>query len=378
MALILDDDQKQLAETARSLVTKRCPPARVRKLRDDPVGFDPAVWTSIAELGWTAIPFSEEDGGLGLGLADAVCVTEALGRGLATEPYLSNVLLAGAAVARLGSAEQRSRLLGPMIEGSLHLGWAHGEPGMRFDPLGVVTRAEKTPAGYRLSGEKVQVLGGSHAEELIVAARTAGAPGDEAGVTLFVVPTSARGVAVTRQRRVDAAPVARVVLDGVDVEGTARLGGEGQAGPVLLDIVDRATVALSAEMLGGATAAFEMTLGYLKEREQFGVKIGSFQALKHRAARVFIELELLRSAVMAAAGKIDEGAADARQAVSVAKARANDAFLLAANEGVQMHGGIGMTDEHDIGFFLKRARASEMTLGDSAYHRGRYADLAGF
>jgi alkylation response protein AidB-like acyl-CoA dehydrogenase len=208
--------------------------------------------------------------------------------------------------------------------------------------------------------------------------RTSGNPGQEGGLSLFIVPKETAGLEVERQRRVDGASVARLTLSGVEVPSTALVGELDRGADPLELAIDAATVALSGEMLGSMSEAFDRTVGYLKERVQFDVAIGSFQALKHRAARMFIEIELTRSAVMAAARAIDEGAPEARQLVSIAKARASDAFLLVANEAIQMHGGIGMTDEHDIGFFLKRARAAEQTFGDAAFHRDLYAREARF
>jgi alkylation response protein AidB-like acyl-CoA dehydrogenase len=387
MQLVINEDQALLAETAKEFVSEKLPVSRVRKLREDPLGFDPKAWKQIADLGWTSLPFSEDDGGLGLGNADVAIVTEALGRGLATEPYVSTVMLAGKLLAKAGTADQKSAHLAPLIAGTAHVALAHGERHSRFDPFRVATRAEKAGDGFVLSGEKHQVLGGPSADTFIVVARTSGSEKDEQGLSLFLVPKAASGLRIERQYRVDAAPTSLVSLQGVKVTRAALLGPEGGAGPLLTEVIDGATVALTAEMLGGMTEALERTLRYLKERTQFGVAIGTFQALKHRAARLFIEVELTRSAVMAAARALDEaahspggyaGAKNARALVSVAKARASDAYLLVANEAVQMHGGIGMTDEHDIGFFLKRARAAEMTFGDAAFHRDRFATAHGF
>jgi alkylation response protein AidB-like acyl-CoA dehydrogenase len=379
MPLVLNEDQKLLGETAKGFVSKNAPTSRLRKLRDDPLGFDPALWKRMAELGWTSLPFPESEGGLGLGMADVVCLTEELGRGLVTEPYLSTVLLSGQLLARAGTAEQKAEHLAPLIAGESHVALAHAEQGSRFALRRVDTRAEHATDGIVLSGEKHQVLGGTAATTFIVLARSGGGDAvDAAGLSLFLVPRSAPGLTVVRQRRLDAAPTALLQLREVRVPHSALLGAEGQASSLLDEVVDRATVALAAEMLGAMSEAFERTIEYLKQRVQFGVAIGTFQALKHRAARLFIEVELTRSAVMAAARALDEGTADAPSLVSVAKARASDAFLLVANEAIQMHGGVGMTDEHDIGFFLKRARACEMTFGDAAYHRDRFAALGGF
>jgi acyl-CoA dehydrogenase len=229
-----------------------------------------------------------------------------------------------------------------------------------------------------LTGEATQVWGGHLADAYVVAARTKGQDGDRDGITLFVVPGQARGVASERQVRVDSLNAAQLTFEDVEVRDTEALGGIGQGHGLLARVVDEATVALTGEMLGGMAEALDRTLSYLRERRQFGVAIGSFQALKHRAARLYIELELSRSTVMAAARALDERSPEAPLLVSLAKARLSDAYCLAANEAVQLHGGIGMTDEHDIGLFLKRARACEMTFGDAAYHRDRFATLAGY
>ncbi|HMJ16142.1 MAG TPA: acyl-CoA dehydrogenase [Polyangiaceae bacterium] len=377
MQLVMSEEQQLLAKTARDLVREQAPVARLRSLREDPVGYDPALYRRMAELGWMSLPIPERDGGLGLGLADVICVTEALGRGLASEPYLSS-FLCGQLLARAGNEEQKSAYLAPLMAGEAELALAYAERGQRFDWQRSATHANATADGFELSGEKQQVLGATRANAFIVVARTSNARAQAGDLSLFVVPRGIAGVSVTRQWRIDAAPVARLLLSKVRVPRVALLGTESEAEPLLADTLDRATVALSAEMLGAMSEAFERTLAYLKERVQFGVAIGSFQALKHRAARLYIEIELTRSAVLAAARTFDAGAPGAAALASVAKARASDAFLLIANEAVQMHGGVGMTDEHDIGFFLKRARACEMTFGDAAFHRDRFAKLSSF
>jgi alkylation response protein AidB-like acyl-CoA dehydrogenase len=222
------------------------------------------------------------------------------------------------------------------------------------------------------------VANAQSASQLVLSARTSGNEGDRSGLTLFLVDPQASGVTLTPQHLVDGRAAAIVRLENVDVSESAVVGEVDRGGPLLAAALDRATAALAAEMLGSMLAAFEMTVEYLKTRKQFGVLIGTFQALKHRAAAVYTETELSRSAVMAASIAIDEQSPKIAELVSVAKARLSDAFLLAANEAVQMHGGIGMTDEHDIGFFLKRARTAEMTFGDAAWHRRRYAELQGY
>lgn len=380
MLLVTNEDQNMLARTAREFVASTEPLARLRKLRDqkDGVGFTQAVWEKIAELGWTGIPFSEADGGLGLGVADLVVVTEALGRLLSPEPFIPCIVLAGACIASAGSPEQKEKYLAPLIAGGARVALASEERRSRSSLRSVAVRAETAGTGYRLTGEKAPVLGGHGAQTLLVSARTSGAERDAEGISLFAVPSNAPGLTVTPLSRVDAQNAAALRLEGVEVPATSVVGTVGGALPVLEAAVDRATVALSGEMLGGMSEAFERTVTYLREREQFGTKIGSFQSLQHRAAKLFVEIELSRSAVMAAARAIDEGLPNAKELVSVAKARTSDAFPLVANEAIQMHGGIGMTDEHDIGFFLKRAKAAELTFGDAAFHRARFAELRGF
>jgi alkylation response protein AidB-like acyl-CoA dehydrogenase len=380
MPLALTEDQALLARTANEFVAASSPLARLRKLRDtrDERGYALDRLARMAELGWTAIPFSEQDGGLGMGLAELVLVTEAMGRGLAPEPLIPSIALAGRAIALGGGAHHKAQWLAPAIAGTKVLALAHATRRGRFDLTRAPFRAAPAPGGFRLTGQATQVWGGHLADAYVVAARTAGQDGDRAGIALFVVPADARGVASERQVRVDSLNAAQLTLDDVELDAGAALGAVDAGHDLLARVIDEATVALTGEMLGGMSEALERTLTYLRERRQFGVAIGSFQALKHRAARLYIELELSRSAVMAAARALDAHSADAAQLVSLAKARLSDAYCLIANEAVQMHGGIGMTDEHDIGFFMKRARASEMTFGDATYHRDRFATLAGY
>ncbi|HEY0476498.1 MAG TPA: acyl-CoA dehydrogenase family protein [Kofleriaceae bacterium] len=380
MQLVLTEDQTLLSRTANELVAGSASVARLRKLRDtrDERGYALDRFARMAELGWTGIPFTEQDGGLGMGLAEVVLVTEAMGRGLAPEPYIPAIVLAGRAVALGGSAQHKGAWLGPAIAGEKVLALAHAGRRGRFDLTRVPIRATPAGGGFRLTGQATQVWGGHLADAYVVAARTAGQDGDRDGITLFLVPAQARGVTSERQHRIDSLNAAQLTLEAVEVGEADVLGRGGDGHGLLTRVVDEATVALTGEMLGGMSEAFDRTLGYLRERRQFGVAIGSFQALKHRAARLYIELELSRSAVMAAARALDAQSADASQLVSLAKARLSDAYCLIANEAIQLHGGIGMTDEHDIGFFVKRARVSEMTFGDAAYHRDRFAALGGY
>ena len=380
MKLVLDQPQQMLAKTAADFAAKNDGITRLRELRnnDDPLAYDPSIWGQMAELGWTAIPFSEEHGGLGMGLAEVILITEALGRGLAPEPYVSAVVLAGSLLEQLGSPGQKQEWIEATASGSKRLAVAYQEAGSRYELNHLAAKAEKTESGYQLSGTKLHVIDGFGADGYIVSVRTEGDVDDPVGVSLFIVPADRDGVKVTRQKRVDARNAAIVELDAAQVVLSDALGDLGAAHDALSAAVDRATVALCGEMVGAMSEAFERTMVYLGEREQFGVKIGTFQALKHRAAKMFVERELARSSVMAAARAIDEGADDSSVLVSNAKARCSDALILLTNEALQMHGGIGMTDEHDIGLFMKRARVCELTFGDASYHRNRFAVLQGY
>jgi alkylation response protein AidB-like acyl-CoA dehydrogenase len=378
--LVLTEDQELLAKTASDFVAEKSPVKRVRDLRDtqDPDGFSRTLWKEMAELGWVGVPFPEDVGGADMGLAELAVILEPLGRNLAPEPFLSTVLLAGRALLLGGSEAQKEDWLPRVTAGDAFLALAYQETRSRYDLRRVATRAVPDGGGWKITGQKIQVLDGGAADALIVAARTAGEEDDADGISLFLVPAGAPGLFVTRQHRVDSRGVALVRLDGVAVGADALVGAPGECGALLEGVVDFATAGLCAEMLGSMSEASDRTLQYLKDRKQFGVPIGSFQALKHRAAEMFIEIELSRSAAMAAARAVDAGDSDAAQLVSLAKARCSDAGILVANEAIQMHGGIGMTDEHEIGFYLKRARVAELTFGDAAWHRDRWAKLNGY
>ena len=374
MQLVLTEDQEFIAKTAEDFVAEKSPISRVRELRDsaDATGFSRELWKEMADLGWAGIPFAEELGGADLGMAEFVTVLEALGRTLAPEPFLSTVLLAGQALRLGGSESQQKEWLPGLIAGEKILALAYQERSSRYDLAAVETKAEPNGDGFLLSGEKIQVLDAHVADVIIVSASVPG------GIGLFLVPKGAPGMEIVRQSRLDCRNAAIVRLDGVSVASSDLVGGIGAGGDLLEQVVDLATVGLCAEMLGAMSEALDQTLEHLKTRVQFDVPIGSFQALKHRAADMFIEVELCRSAVMAAARAVDEEREDVRKLISLAKARCSEAFVLITNEAVQMFGGVGMTDEYDIGFYMKRARAAEMTFGDAAWHRDRWARLSGY
>jgi alkylation response protein AidB-like acyl-CoA dehydrogenase len=380
MDLVLSDEQTLLQETAREFVNKNSSLRRIRALRDngDALGYSRDLWGEMAQLGWLGIPFPEAYGGVGLGYTDLMVVLEEAGRGLLPEPLLSAISLGGSALALGGTPQQQQAMLPGLIAGNLLVTVAYQESRSRYSPTVVETRAERAGNGWTLRGEKIQVPDLFGSDRVIVSARTAGGVADAHGITLFVLEGQAPGVGIERQWRIDSRNAGCLRLDQVTV-GPEHVVGEVDEGISLLGaVLDRATAGLCAEMLGSMQAAFDMTLEYLKTRVQFGVPIGSFQALKHRAAKMFIETELSRSVVLAAHKAIDEGSPEAPKLVSAAKTRCSDALVLIGNEMVQMHGGIGMTDEHDTGFFLKRARVAEMTFGDGQYHRDRFAALNGY
>ena len=379
MTLTLSSEARLVQDTALEFFRDKSPITALRKLRDtqDADGFSRPLWREMAELGWTGFLVPEEWGGSGFGHVGLGLVMEAAGRTLAATPLLSTSLIGASALVLAGSGMQKDTHLPGLVAGDTIFALAL-EEGPHHAPMRIATAAKKHGGGYRLSGKKTFVLDGHVADTLIVAARTSGGVNDRGGITLFLVPASAPGVSRTRTIMVDSRNAAIVTLKDVEVADEAALGPIDGGSDVLEAVLDRARAGLAAEMLGSANECFERTVQYLKDRKQFGVAIGSFQALKHRAAQMFCELEVTHSAVLACLSGLDEGANDVAALASLAKTKANDTFFLVGNEGVQMHGGIGMTDEHEIGFFTKRARVALATFGTSAFHRDRYAALNGY
>lgn len=379
MALVLNEDQILLRDSARTFITDKSPVTAFRKIRDTGVadGFDRDLWKEMAALGWAGIVIPEEYGGVGFGFAGLGTILEEAGRTLLASPLLSTAVIGASAVMLGGSAAQKKEILPAIAAGERILALAL-EEGPRHAPYAIAAKAEKTADGYTLTGKKTFVLDGHVADQLIVAARTSGKSGDRNGITLFVVDRKAAGVNVTRTLMADSRNAANVEFSGVKVPATAALGSVDQGADILDAVLDRARICLSAEMLGGIKEAYERTLDYLKTRKQFGVLIGSFQALKHRAAEMFCEIELSVSVVLDGLIAIDENRNDVPRMASLIKARVNDTYFLVSNEALQLHGGIGMTDEFDIGLFMKRARVAQASFGDSAFHRDRYATLEGY
>jgi alkylation response protein AidB-like acyl-CoA dehydrogenase len=355
------------------------PISSLRKLRDekDATGFDRDLWREMVEMGWAGVLVPEAYGGVDFGYKGLGQILEESGRTLAATPLVSTVLVCAPLVLAVGSDAQKKEILGAVASGERILALALDET-PRHAPARIATSAQKKGDGYTLNGTKTFVLDGHVADQLIVTARTSGEDDDPRGLSLFLVDANAKGLARTRTIMVDSRNAANVALDNVQVGADALLGPEGDGFAVLEPVLDGARIGLAAEMLGSGLEAFERTLEYLKIREQFGVPIGSFQALKHRAALMFCEIELTKSAVLEALTALDEKRNDVPQLASVAKAKASEMVELVSNEAVQLHGGIGMTDEEEIGFFLKRARVAQQTFGDAGFHRDRYAALMGF
>jgi len=364
----LDQDQQMLSKTVSGFAKNESPVERFRKLRDDPIGYEPTVWRKMGELGWLGVAFPESVGGFGGSFIECAIVLEKLATTLVPEPYLASVVLGGMTLARAGNAAQQQAYLTPMIEGETTLALAYSEAESRYDVRAIETTATRDRRGYRLSGEKVWVLNGHHADHFIVSAK---AP---AGVTLFVVPRGAHGVAVKVARTIDGQKAAFIELDEVAIADDARLGAEGSGATVLDRTMDYAAAAAVAESVGIATTMLRMTVEYLGTREQFGVKIGSFQALQHRAVDMYAETELLRSISMASMVRADdEDASSRRMDVSAAKYQLATGGIWVAQQSLQLHGGIGVTDEHDIGLYFKRMYALNALFGDREHHVARFA-----
>tara|TARA_R110000824_G_scaffold390760_6_gene587688 strand:- start:37293 stop:38432 length:1140 start_codon:yes stop_codon:yes gene_type:complete len=379
MALVLTEEQQLLRDTATQFFQERVPVANLRNLRDtkNPDGFDRAVWKEMADLGFAGIMTSEKYGGTDFGPVGLGLVLEQAGRTLAASPLVSTVLLCGSAVQLAGSANQRQDILSAIAAGETIMALAL-EEGPHHNPTRIATKAIADGNNFRISGSKTFVLDGHVADTLIVAARTSGNENDKSGITLFLLNPKSKGVTITRTLMVDSRNAANITFDNVSVSTDAVLGSVDGGSDVLDQVLDIARIGLAAEMLGGVQEVFDTTVEYLKERKQFGVPIGSFQALKHRIADLFAEIELCRSVVLDALSALEARRNDVPQIASLAKARLSDTATRMTNEGLQMRGGMGMTDQFDIGLFMKRARVATASFGDANFHRDRYAMLEGF
>jgi alkylation response protein AidB-like acyl-CoA dehydrogenase len=374
MALVLTEEQSMLRDSARGLISDKAPVSHLRQLRDakDATGFSRELWKAFAEMGFAGLLVPEDFGGSGLGSVEAGVVMEEIGRTLMPSPFLSTAVLAASALSRGGSAAQKSEHLPKISDGSLLAALAIDE-GAKHRPLQTSLQAKRSGNGFRLNGAKALVVDGHTADLLIVAGRSAGSPGERDGLTLFLVDPKAKGIATERTVMVDAHNAARVTFDNVEVDADHVLGEVDQGYQLLDGVLNIGRGAVASEMVGLADEVFTRTVNYLKERKQFGKPIGEFQALQHRAAQLYIEVEITRAAVLKALQTLDGDFANAGAATSVAKARAGSTATLAVQEGVQMHGGMGMTDQFDIGFFMKRARVCQELFGDANFHADQLA-----
>ena len=379
MKLILNEEQQMLRDSAKDFAEQKTPVSHFRGLRDnkDPLNWDKEIWKEMVDLGWSGILIPEEFGGSDFGLAGISVIMQEVGKTLTPSPLFATAVLGASAITSFGTQDQKSKYLPLIASGEITTAIAVDEES-HHAPANTITKAELVKDKWVLNGKKKFVVDGASADVLIILARTSGAKGENTGLTLFILDASAKGIEVIKTDMADCRNYANIVLDNVKVDKAAILGDQESGGEAIDKILDEGRIALASEMLGNSEAAFEMTINYLKERKQFGVRIGTFQALQHRAAEMFCEIELTKSAVMAAMQGADENNNDLQRMASLAKSIAGETLYLVSNESVQMHGGIGVTDEYDIGFFMKRARVAEVIFGGANFHQERYANLSNF
>ena len=379
MKLVLNEEQQMLSDSAKDFAANRTPVNHFRSLRDnnDPLNWDKDVWKEMVDLGWAGILIPQEFGGSDFGFAGISVIMQEVGKTLTPSPLFATAVMGASAINTFGTQEQKAEYLPKIAAGNITTAIAIDEES-HHAPFNSMAQAELVGDEWVLNGKKKFVVDGASADILIILARTSGIKGDKAGLTLFIVDASHTGVEIIKTDMADCRNYANIVLDNVTISKDALLGDQESGGEAIDKILDEGRIALSAEMLGNSEAAFEMTLNYLKERKQFGVLIGTFQALQHRAAEMFCEIELTKSAVMAAMQGADENNNDLQRMASLAKSIAGETLYLVSNESVQMHGGIGVTDEYDIGFYMKRARVAEVIFGGANFHQERYANLSNF
>jgi alkylation response protein AidB-like acyl-CoA dehydrogenase len=370
------EEQELLRDSARRFFESECTTQFVRQRMAEPAAITDEFWRKLAEQGWLGIVYPEEEGGSGLGLVDLVVLMEEMGRAVMPGPFLSTVLLGGAAIAEAGAPARRRQWLPQIVVGSAKAALAWTEPNLRWDAAGVTLRAHEVGGGFRLSGTKMFVGDAHLADILVVAARTRDGSTMEDGVSLFLVPKDTPGLTVSVLPTIDETrKFCEVRLDNVVLPAAALLGEIHQGWAPLSKVIARATVALAAEMCGGAQQVLDMTVAYAKMRVAFGKPIGSYQGVKHQAADMLVALENAKSLTYYAAWAVDQGLHEAPLAVSMAKAAASDMSRKVAGTGIQLHGGIGMTWEHDLQLYFKRAKACEVAFGDATWHRERVAQL---
>ena len=377
MALLLNEEQQYLKDTAKDFVQKNAPINHFRELRDseDETGYSKELWKQMAELGWAGVLISEEYGGSDFGMVGMGGILEETGRCLVPSPLFATALLGASLIGLGGKADQKKDLLPKIAKGELTTAFAL-EEGSRHTPYRISTTAEKKGKNFVLNGKKTFVLDGHSADLIVLAVRTSGRIEDQSGISLFLIDPNSTGLQRKRTHMVDSRNASEIHLKDVEVSETKLLGELDAGFSIIEEVLERGQIGISAEMLGNTLEAFDITLEYLKERKQFGAVIGSFQALQHRAAVMFAEIELTKSSVMGALNAVDENSNDRSRFASLAKFKAGETLHLVSSEAVQMHGGVGVTDEFDIGFFLKRSRVAEQIFGSSDYHLDRYATLS--
>ena len=379
MKLILNEEQQFLKDTAKNFAEERTPVNHFRSLRDDNDSklWDMDIWQEMVKLGWSGILIPEEFGGSNFGVAGISVILQECGKTLTPSPLFATGVLGAHAITHFGTEEQKNNYLPKIVSGEITTAIAIDETS-HHDPLKTNMSAVLKDDAYILNGKKVFVVDGASADIFIVLARTSGNSGDNTGLTLFIVENNQPNIEVTKLSMADSRNYANISFSNVVIQKEAILGDAEAGGEAIENILDIGRIAISAEMLGNAEAAFESTINYLKERKQFGVLIGTFQALQHRAAEMFCELELTKSSVMAAMQGADDNSNELQRLASLAKTIAGETLHLVSNEAIQMHGGIGVTDEYDLGFYLKRARVVEQIFGSSKFHTERYANISGF
>ncbi len=374
----LSDEQRILVDTVASFAKKHSPVSRFRAMREDARGWSPELWKQMGELGFLGLSLPESVGGMGGTFVDAALVLEQLAMTLVPEPLLTS-LVAAAPILALGTDAQKSAFVGPVAAGDASLALAWAEAQSRDDVADVTTRAERRGAGYTLSGAKAWVLDGHAASHLVVSARTYGGPRDREGVSLFVLDRDTPGLSLRPVKTMDGRRAAVLRLEGATLPADRLLGAEGQGVGALEDAMDLGAAGACAEGAGITRAALQMTTEYLRVREQFGVKIGTFQALQHRAVDMFVEAELCKSmAILAAIRATDADLVERRSAISAAKVQLSVGGRLVTQQSIQLHGGIGVTDEHDIGLYFKRMHVLNALYGDEEHHVARFAGLPSF
>ena len=379
MKLVLSEEEQFLKDTAKNFADERSPISHFRSLRDnnDPKLWDKDIWSEMVKLGWPGILIPEEFGGSNFGVTGIGVILQECAKTLTPSPLFATGVLGAYAITQFGNDDQKSNYLPKIVSGEITIALAIDETS-HHEPSKTEMTAKKNDSNFILNGKKIFVIDGASADILIVLARTSGVKGDSTGLSLFILNSDTSGIETKKLDMADSRNYANISFNEVIIDESSLLGDLETAGETVESILDIGRIAMSAEMLGNAESAFEITLDYLKQRKQFGALIGSFQALQHRAAEMFCEIELTKSSVMAAMRAADENSNELQRLSSLSKTMAGETLHLVSNEAIQMHGGIGVTDEYDIGFFLKRARVAEQIFGSAKYHTERYANLSGF